>query len=168
MGAAAWWEPVVAVVLTLSAIVGLVVLGGRVYTRAILHTGATLRLADAWRGVAPSVRTLERGPGHPAPRAPTVDGPASAEPRQAGDHWVIAIVIGIAGALGAAAFALAHDFVVALAVGAGFYAVTSRLVKRHHTRAIGLGDGPEATTPGTGRRTELDRTKVPGPRDEPG
>ncbi len=29
---------------------GLVVLGGRVYTRAILHTGATLTLGDAWRG----------------------------------------------------------------------------------------------------------------------
>ena len=43
MGAATWWDPVVASALTLAAIAGLVVLGGRVYTRAILHTGATSR-----------------------------------------------------------------------------------------------------------------------------
>ena len=34
----------------LATIAGLVVLGGRVYTRAILHTGATLSLGEAWRG----------------------------------------------------------------------------------------------------------------------
>jgi ABC-2 type transport system permease protein len=50
MGVATWWDPVVAVLLTIATIAGLVVLGGRVYTRAILHTGATLRLAEAWRG----------------------------------------------------------------------------------------------------------------------
>jgi hypothetical protein len=38
-----------------------------------------------------------------------------------------------AAGLGIAGFALAHDFVIALAVGAGFYAVTLRLVKaREH------------------------------------
>ena len=42
------WSPSV---LTLATIAGLVVLGGRVYTRAILHTGATLSLGEAWRGV---------------------------------------------------------------------------------------------------------------------
>jgi ABC-2 type transport system permease protein len=49
MGAATWWDPVVAAALMLATIAGLVVLGGRVYTRAILHTGATLTLAQAWR-----------------------------------------------------------------------------------------------------------------------
>jgi ABC-2 type transport system permease protein len=49
MGAATWWDPIVAVVLTVATIGGLVVLGGRIYTRALLHTGATLSLADAWR-----------------------------------------------------------------------------------------------------------------------
>ena len=49
MGAASWWEPLLAVVLTLAAIAVLVALGGRVYTRAILHTGSTLSLGDAWR-----------------------------------------------------------------------------------------------------------------------
>ena len=50
MGATSWWEPVVAVGLTVVAIAGLVVLAGRVYTGAILHTGPTLQLRDAWRG----------------------------------------------------------------------------------------------------------------------
>ena len=35
---------------TLAAIAGLVVFAGRVYTGAILHTGSTLKLRDAWRG----------------------------------------------------------------------------------------------------------------------
>jgi ABC-2 type transport system permease protein len=50
MGATSWWEPPGAAALTVVAIAGLVVLGGRVYTRAILHTGTTMSLADAWRG----------------------------------------------------------------------------------------------------------------------
>lgn len=54
MGATAWWEPVLAAALTLAAIVGLVQFGGRVYAGAILHTGPTLKLRDAWRGTAAS------------------------------------------------------------------------------------------------------------------
>jgi ABC-2 type transport system permease protein len=49
MGTATWWDPVVAVGLTLLTIAGLVVIGGRIYTRALLHTGSTLTVADAWR-----------------------------------------------------------------------------------------------------------------------
>ena len=47
MGAVEWWEPILAVALTVAAIVGLLRLGGRVYAGAILHTGPTLRLRDA-------------------------------------------------------------------------------------------------------------------------
>jgi ABC-2 type transport system permease protein len=50
MGVATWWDPLLAALLTLATIIGLIALGGRVYTRAILHTGATLSLSDAWRG----------------------------------------------------------------------------------------------------------------------
>lgn len=53
MGSPAWWEPILAASLTVGAIVGLVRLGGRVYTHAILHTGPMLKLADAWHGSAP-------------------------------------------------------------------------------------------------------------------
>jgi ABC-2 type transport system permease protein len=48
LGAATWWEPLIAAALTLAAIALLVVFAGRVYTYAILHTGPTLRLRDAW------------------------------------------------------------------------------------------------------------------------
>jgi ABC-2 type transport system permease protein len=49
LGAVVWWEPVVAVALAVATIAGLVVLGGRIYTGAILHTGPSLRLREAWR-----------------------------------------------------------------------------------------------------------------------
>lgn len=52
LGAAAWWEPLVAVTLTAAAVVGLVLFAGRVYTNAILRTGPTLRLREAWRSQA--------------------------------------------------------------------------------------------------------------------
>jgi ABC-2 type transport system permease protein len=48
LGSVAWWEPLLAVALTLAAIAGLVAFAGRVYTNAILQTGPTLRLRDAW------------------------------------------------------------------------------------------------------------------------
>ncbi|MGD9705184.1 MAG: ABC transporter permease [Acidimicrobiia bacterium] len=50
MGATAWWEPALATALTVAAVGGLVQFGGRVYAGAILHTGPTLRLRDAWSG----------------------------------------------------------------------------------------------------------------------
>ncbi|MDH3368093.1 MAG: ABC transporter permease [Gemmatimonadota bacterium] len=49
MGAVEWWEPILAVALTVGAIVALVQFGARVYAGAILHSGPTLRLRDAWR-----------------------------------------------------------------------------------------------------------------------
>lgn len=54
MGATEWWEPALAVVLTVATIIGLVQLGGRVYAGAILHTGPTLKLRDAWHGTVSS------------------------------------------------------------------------------------------------------------------
>jgi ABC-2 type transport system permease protein len=48
LGAAAWWEPPVAAVLTLAAVAGLISFAGRVYQNAVLHTGATLHLREAW------------------------------------------------------------------------------------------------------------------------
>lgn len=60
MGAATWWDPVVAAALALGAIAGLVVVGGRIYMGAILHTGPTLKLTQAWRGASPqSARSLD-------------------------------------------------------------------------------------------------------------
>lgn len=47
MGATSWWEPVLSAGITCAAILGLVYLGGRIYSRAILHGGATMHLRDA-------------------------------------------------------------------------------------------------------------------------
>jgi ABC-2 type transport system permease protein len=65
MGAAAGWEPVVALALTVAAIAGLVLFGGRVYAGGILHTGPTLRLRDAWRGTRAAIRDEDAGTSPP-------------------------------------------------------------------------------------------------------
>ena len=63
IGAAAWWEPVIAATLTVAAIAGLAVLAGRVYTGAILHTGPTLKLSEAWNATTrPGPRAAEPPP----------------------------------------------------------------------------------------------------------
>lgn len=50
MGASTWWEPMLAVILTVAAVAALVRFGGRVYAGGILHAGPTLKVRDAWRG----------------------------------------------------------------------------------------------------------------------
>ena len=44
------WQVIIAVIFTLAAIYGLFCMGARLYRNAILHTGARLRLGEAWRG----------------------------------------------------------------------------------------------------------------------
>src|SRR5207248_1002860 len=62
MGAAAWWEPVIAAVLALATTAGLVLAAGRIYTTAILHGGSRLSLHDAWRKTTtPAPSTAETG-----------------------------------------------------------------------------------------------------------
>lgn len=53
MGATAWWEPVLAAALAVLTIPLLIDLGGRIYDRAILHTGSSLTLRQAWRASRP-------------------------------------------------------------------------------------------------------------------
>jgi ABC-2 type transport system permease protein len=65
MGAATWWDPIVAVVAMLAAIAGLVVLGGRVYAGAVLHNGPALKLRDVLRRHGAEVVTI--GPVGPVP-----------------------------------------------------------------------------------------------------
>jgi len=63
MGVATWWDPIVAAALTLAAIAALVVAGGRVYTRAILHTGSLLTLREALsEGATAGARPTRSGP----------------------------------------------------------------------------------------------------------
>jgi ABC-2 type transport system permease protein len=133
LGAAAWWEPIIAAGLTLAAIAGLVAFAGRVYTGAILHTGATLKLRDAWRGTptpaAPDQAHAARSP----TRLPTARSARNGTPtRTTTDSRTNVVLVGIGVVAGAAVFALARDVIMGLAVGAGIYAVGSRLKARHH------------------------------------
>jgi ABC-2 type transport system permease protein len=126
MGAATWWDPLVAVILTLATIAGLVVLGGRVYTRAILHTGATLSLGEAWRGaprpshpdVPVATESIERKKEVAAMTQPTA--------HEARTQLVLT-VIGIA--VGGIMFALTGDFVLGVGVGAVVFTLARQAMK---------------------------------------
>jgi ABC-2 type transport system permease protein len=52
LGAIEPWEVVVAAVLTVATIWVLFVLGGRIYSGALLRTGSRIRLRDAWRAAS--------------------------------------------------------------------------------------------------------------------
>lgn len=75
LGATAGWEQVLAVVLALGAIAACAVAAGRIYTRAILHTGR-LGLRDAWRRTTP-----EAGTGRGTRRRVPVDVPTTGSTR---------------------------------------------------------------------------------------
>jgi ABC-2 type transport system permease protein len=106
MGATAWWEPIGAAVLALAALGGLVVIGGRVYTHAVLHTGGIVRFADAWRGAGSSTP-----PQGPRTRSATL------------------LLVGTAAAVGAGVVAVSHDVVLAVTVAAILAAVGSRTLR---------------------------------------
>jgi hypothetical protein len=150
LGAAPWWEPVLAVALTLAAIAGLVVLAGRVYAGAILHAGPTLRLRDAWGRSSIALHT---------PTSTPVEHAATGGISRGTN----ALIIGIGVALGVTAFVLADDFVMAVAIGAGFYAVASRMVKARD-RAQDRGAPPlsPGRAPWPGHRAPGRRGSAPG------
>ncbi len=150
MGAATWWDPLVAVVLTLVAIAGLVVLGGRIYDRAILHTGSTLSLGEAWRGApAPSHAGGATGPAEvePAPASATAAA-SSVRTRR------VQVILGLVSlALGGVVFAVTADFVIGVAVGAGFFALAVRGMQAWSRQA------PQPDSP-----PQLERESRQGPR----
>jgi ABC-2 type transport system permease protein len=135
MGAAAWWEPVAAAVLTLAAIAGLVVLAGRVYTRAILHSGPALSLRDIWRGRPASgpgpsgAGTREGGP-PPQPAGVTAGGRTTTTGSDpAGHRWLITVLTGTGVGVGVAIAILTADVILGVAAGAGFIAVANQMVR---------------------------------------
>ncbi len=123
MGTAAWWEPPVAAVVTVAAIGTLVWFGGRVYSRAVLHTGTTLKLREVWSREASSPMR-----GRASART---DAPA---PRRL---TTLTVVIG-AVALGSVIVLVTSDVVIGIAVGAAGYAVASRLVRSYPPQHSGL------------------------------
>jgi len=141
MGAAAWWEPLAAVVLTLAATAALVVFAGRVYTSAILHSGAALSLRDAWH------RTTTAGPSPAEAGAhATKTLPQRARSRAGrrttmtttdltSHRLLITVLTGIGIALGVAVVVLTSDVIIGVIAGAGFIAVATQMVKlwTHHS-----------------------------------
>ena len=130
MGAAAWWEPALAAALTAAAIAVLVVVGGRVYTAAVLHNGPTLKLRDAWQHSRTSHPARHRDATEPAGLADTTTakGETMVDER---NRRVKTLVFAIAAALALAALtvALSGDVIVGVAVGAATYAVIDRITK---------------------------------------
>ena len=124
MGAATWWDPGFAALLTVATITLLVVIGGHVYTRAILHTGATLSLREAWRG-APAASPAGNAVTTRSTEATEV--PAVPSTTREARRQLVLIVIAIA--LGGVVFAFAGDFVIGVAVGAGVFTLERQAVK---------------------------------------
>ena len=134
MGAAAWWEPVIAAMITLAATAGLVQLAGRVYTRAILHSGPALSLRDVWRDrTAYRAGTSGAGPAEAGPPPPagsaagrrtTMTGPDPARHRV-----LMTILTGIGVIVGVAVVMLTADVIIGVAAGAGFIAVANQMAR---------------------------------------
>ncbi len=132
MGAAAWWEPWVAAALTIAVIAGLVQLAGRVYTRAILHSGPALSLRDIWRDRTASGGVATR----------TAAPKAKASPQQArmtawrqttanvASHRLLATALAGTGVvLGVAVGVFTSDVILGIAAGAAFMVASVDIIK---------------------------------------
>ena len=134
MGAAAWWEPVIAGVITLAATAGLVLLAGRIYTNAILHGGPRLSLQDAWR----STTTPAPRPDEPSARATKAlrhralalaGGKTTMTKTDLTSHrWLITTLTAVGVALGAAVAVFTSDVIIGVIAGAGFIAIATQMV----------------------------------------
>jgi len=134
MGATAWWEPVLAVALTLATITGLVQLAGRLYTHAILHSGPALSLKDAWAST-----TTGPGPGPAGARALKAQrhrvralaggGTTMNQTDLSGHRLLITVLTGIAVALGVTVAVLTHDVIAGVIAGFGFFAIATMMVR---------------------------------------
>jgi len=135
LGVAAWWEPIIAAALTVAAIAGLAVLAGRVYTGAILHTGATLKLRDAWSAANRSGPPAAEPAAHRAgsrTRKPhalwarmTTRGKADSamSPKTTAEVFIAGVCIGVAVGL------LTRDFFLGVLAGSAFISGVTLIVK---------------------------------------
>ena len=142
MGATTWWEPVLAAALTLATIIGLVLLAGRIYTNAILHSGPRLSLQAARRSTttsAPRATTLAPRATNAGTRitaalwhrAGAITGGRTMRTRTdlSRHRLLMTVLTGIAVALGAGVAVLTSDVIIGAIVGAGFSAITVQMVK---------------------------------------
>jgi ABC-2 type transport system permease protein len=132
---AAWWEPVTAAILTLATTAALVLLAGRLYTNAILHTGPRLSLKEAWHtttGPGPgttgagahATKTLPR-----MARAATVGRTTMTRTDLSSHRLLITILTGVGIALGIAIAVFTSDVILGVIAGAGFIAVALQMVR---------------------------------------
>jgi ABC-2 type transport system permease protein len=134
MGATTWWEPVLAVALTLATVIGLVMLAGRLYTNAILHAGPRLSLQDAWRtttaatpsAAEPGTRTTTR---RQRAYATTERRTTMTTTHPASHRLLITVLTGIGVALGITVAVLTSDVIIGVAAGAGFIAIANMMVR---------------------------------------
>jgi ABC-2 type transport system permease protein len=123
MGAATWWEPLLAVALTVAAIAGLVWFAGRVYTGAILHGGPALSLRQAWR------HRTQVGSGRHHDALASSARSATALPAHRREHRVLTTVMTASGlVLGVSVAVLTSDVIIGVIAGAGFIAIAVQTV----------------------------------------
>ena len=135
MGAAAWWEPVTAAILTLATTAALVLLAGRLYTSAILHTGPRLSLKDAWQTTtSPGPRATGAG-AHATQTSPrtaraATGGRTTMTRTDLSSHrLLITILTGAGIALGIAIAVLTSDVILGVIAGVGFIAVALQMAR---------------------------------------
>ena len=133
MGVTAWWEPTLAVALSLATIGALVYFGGRLYVRAILHSGATLSVAEAWHGSATPQPEASK-PASPrnaswlamaraGRRTPMTRAPEDSHP------LLLTVTVCVGVALGVVVAVLAKDVMVGVIVAALLIAVAAQIAK---------------------------------------
>jgi ABC-2 type transport system permease protein len=132
MGAAAWWQPALAVVLSLATVAVLVYVGGRLYVRAILHSGSTLSLRDAWYPSRSPAAEITDG-AHKAQRWSTIlrfRKTAAMTPTAQQSHpLLLTVILGTGVALGVLVAVLSHDIIIGVIVAAAFIVVANQIVK---------------------------------------
>lgn len=120
LGAVAWWESPLAVLLTLVAMAGLISFAGRVYQNAVLRTGAVVRLRDAWH----STQADERQAAPTLPLEKVTEMLASPHKSK-----VVLMVLAVASVLTAAVvYILTHDVILSVAVLLATIAIARRLL----------------------------------------
>ena len=139
MGAATWWEPMLAAMLTVAAIAGLVVFGGRVYAGAVLHNGPTLKLREVW---PQSQRPRDRPVAEVAPQSPRDHGEGSTARARSSSRpattRVVALLIGLTA--GGITVVVTGDVVIGLAVAAALFALVDRVTKARRSSPRQLDD----------------------------
>jgi hypothetical protein len=135
LGAAAWWEPLVAAALTVASVAGLAVLAGRVYTGAILHTGPTLKLRDAWRNTATPVPSPAQAEARTTTtllrkaRAIAAGRTTMTATDLTSHRLLITVLTAIGVALGVTVAVLTSDVIMGVIAGVAFIAVTTMMVR---------------------------------------